>query len=298
MNKNNISPTGIMATFANIVSYLIGAYNNDNEFDVKKDFVDQITGYKKFLADQKWDPTTLTAEEITTFGGLKMAPDKDLFLIPPWLVEFLPENFEILATSPEDDREESYVKVGEIDREQLWNADTNEYGVTRYAIRAVSESDFKSNKGLMFSEALKLITDPNKDGMIMRLPNWQPDVFIRTQWPDENSKMTHPYLYVTSRFGCVPWKETVPEMFSCKWEVYQEDYYNEVVEEMKKQKEALFQKAVQQNMAANGGRGVNVEQIGKDLLEGLMQKPEEKNDGECDPELDATHPEQLEEVEK
>lgn len=298
MNKNNISPTGIMATFANIVSYLIGSYNKDNEFGVKKDFVDQITGYKKFLADQNWDPTTLTAEEITTFGGLKMAPDKDLFLIPPWLVEFLPENFEILVTSPEDDREESYVKVGEIDREQLWNADTNEYGVTRYAILAVSESDFKSNKGLMFSEALKLITDPNKDGMIMRLPNWQPDVFIKTQWPDEHSKMTHPYLYVTSRFGCVPWKETVPEMFNCKWEVYQEDYYNEVVEEMKKQKEALFQKAVQQNMAANGGRGVNVEQIGKDLLEGLMQKPEEKNNGECDPELDATHPEQLEEVEK
>ena len=275
MNKNNISPTGIMATFANIVSYLIGAYNKDNEFDVKKDFVDQVKGYKSFLADQNWNATTLTAEEITAFGGLRIAPDEDLFFIPPWLIEFLPEDFELISINPDPNGENDSVKAGEIDREKLWSVDTNDYGVTKYVIRAVSESDFKSNKGLMFSEALKLITDPNKNGMIMRLPNWQPDVFIKTQWPDENSKMTHPYLYVTSRFGCVPWKETVPEMFNCKWEVYQEDYYNEVVEEMKKQKEALFQKAVQQNLAANGGKGVNVEQIGKDLLEGLMQKPEE-----------------------
>ncbi len=295
MNKNNISPTGIMATFANIISYLIGSYNNNEDFDIKKEFVEQINGYRSVLSKAGWNPTLLTAEEITTFGGLKMAPDKDLFLIPPWLVEFLPENFEILATAPEDDREECYVKVGEIDREQLWNADTNEYGVTRYAIRAVSESDFKSNKGLMFSEALKLITDPNKGDMIMRLPSWQPDVFIKTQWPDKNSKMTHPYLYVTSRFGRVPWKETVPEMFSCSWEVYQEDFYKELVEEMKKQKEELFKKAVQENMnmSAGGGQAVNVEQIGKDLLEGLM-KPEEKNDGgECDAEIDATHPDEV-----
>lgn len=291
MNKNNISPTGIMATFANIVSFLIGAYNKDNEFDVKKDFVDQVKGYKNFLADQNWDATTLTAEEITAFGGLRIKPEEDLFFIPPWLVEFLPEDFQLIDIELGTN---AHVVVKDIDREKLWSTDTNDYGVTKYAIQAVSESDFKSNKGLMFSEALKLITDPNKVGMIMRLPNWQPDVFIKTQWPDDNSKMTHPYLYVTSRFGCVPWKETVPEMFSCNWEVYQEDYYNEVVEEMKKQKEELFQKAVQQNLAANGGRGVNVEQIGKDLLEGLMQKPEEKNDGcECDPEIDATHSDEV-----
>ena len=294
MNKNNISPTGIMATFANIVSFLIGAYNKDNEFDIKKDFVDQVKGYKNFLAEQNWDPTTLTAEEIIAFGGLRVSPKLNAFYLPPWLIEFLPDDFEVIDSFPAPDMEDFHVKAGEIDREKLWSTDTNDYGVTKYTIRAVSESDFKSNKGLMFSEALKLITDPNKDGMIMRLPNWQPDVFIKTQWPDENSKMTHPYLYVTSRFGCVPWKETVPEMFSCNWEVYQEDYYKELVEEMKKQKEELFQKAVQQNLAANGGKGVNVEQIGKDLLEGLMQKPEEKNDGgECDPEIDATHSDEV-----
>lgn len=57
----------------------------------------------------------------------------------------------------------------------------------------------------------------NKKGM--RLPNWQPDVVIRAQYPDFNSKMTAPYLYVESRFGLVPWKETNIELFSENWEV-------------------------------------------------------------------------------
>lgn len=58
-----------------------------------------------------------------------------------------------------------------------------------------------------------------KKGKGMRLPQWEEDVIIRAQYPDENSKMTHPYLYVKSRFGLVPWKETVVELFSDKWEV-------------------------------------------------------------------------------
>ena len=53
----------------------------------------------------------------------------------------------------------------------------------------------------------------------MRLPSWKEDVLIKVQYPDENSKMTHPYLYVESRFGCVPWKETMVELFSDQWEV-------------------------------------------------------------------------------
>lgn len=57
-----------------------------------------------------------------------------------------------------------------------------------------------------------------KSGKGMRLPHWSPDVVIRAQYPDEHSKMTAPYLYVESRFGCVPWKETMIELFSEKWE--------------------------------------------------------------------------------
>ena len=58
-----------------------------------------------------------------------------------------------------------------------------------------------------------------KTGKAMRLPRWSVDVMIKAQYPDENSKMTAPYLYVESRFGKVPWKETMIELFSEDWEV-------------------------------------------------------------------------------
>lgn len=58
-----------------------------------------------------------------------------------------------------------------------------------------------------------------KSGKSMRLPQWSGDVVIRAQRPDEHSKMTAPYLYVESRFGRVPWRETNIELFNEDWEV-------------------------------------------------------------------------------
>ena len=58
-----------------------------------------------------------------------------------------------------------------------------------------------------------------KHGKGMRLPAWSPDVTVRAQYPDEHSKMTAPYLYVQSRFGRVPWKETMIELFSEEWRI-------------------------------------------------------------------------------
>lgn len=76
-------------------------------------------------------------------------------------------------------------------------------------------------KGLTFWEAGKMICESSK--LAMRLPAWKEDVYVKIQVPDEYSKMTHPYLYVTSRFGKVPWKETYVEMFSEDWEVVERE---------------------------------------------------------------------------
>ena len=72
-----------------------------------------------------------------------------------------------------------------------------------------------TNSGLSFSDALQAL----KNGKGARLPKCSPDVVIRAQFPDEHSKMTAPYLYVESRFGRVPWKETFIELFSEEWEI-------------------------------------------------------------------------------
>ena len=71
---------------------------------------------------------------------------------------------------------------------------------------------------LSFGKAFDTIRmDTEKLGM--RLPSWKEDVIVRVQMPDANSKMTAPYLYVESRFGRVPWKETMIELFSKEWGV-------------------------------------------------------------------------------
>lgn len=64
-----------------------------------------------------------------------------------------------------------------------------------------------------FGGALEFV----KKGYGMRLPSWGEDVVVRAQFPDEHSKMTAPYLYVESRYGKVPWKETMIELFSENW---------------------------------------------------------------------------------
>ena len=77
---------------------------------------------------------------------------------------------------------------------------------------------FRGEKEMTFGKALDLIN--NKDKFLaMRLPQWKEDVKIMVQFPDEHSKMTAPYLYVESRFGCVPWIPTQIELLSENWEV-------------------------------------------------------------------------------
>lgn len=69
----------------------------------------------------------------------------------------------------------------------------------------------------MFSEAFEDLRAGHIDGF--RLQGWSQDVVIRLQVPDINSKMSHEYLYVESRFGKVPWMPTIVELFSTKYEV-------------------------------------------------------------------------------
>lgn len=68
-----------------------------------------------------------------------------------------------------------------------------------------------------FGEAFEQVKKGSCEGM--RLPQWSEDVIIKVQWPDKNSKMTAPYLYVESKYGKVPWKETMIELFSENWEL-------------------------------------------------------------------------------
>lgn len=77
--------------------------------------------------------------------------------------------------------------------------------------------DFGDAFSAIKDATLSKVANTNKKGM--RLPQWSPEVVIRVQASDEHSKMTAPYLYVESRYGRVPWRETNIELFSNEWEL-------------------------------------------------------------------------------
>lgn len=76
-----------------------------------------------------------------------------------------------------------------------------------------------SRFGKVFDLLCKFEKEKNRECYGMRLPEWKSDVVIRVQFPDEYSKMSAPYLYVESRFGRVPWKETYIELFAENWQL-------------------------------------------------------------------------------
>lgn len=77
-----------------------------------------------------------------------------------------------------------------------------------------------------FGEALTGL----KAGKAMARKGWNgKGIFIKAQFPDENSKMTAPYIYIDSSGlqtsnpdapkNCVPWLASQTDMFAEDWEV-------------------------------------------------------------------------------
>lgn len=88
-------------------------------------------------------------------------------------------------------------------------------GYVSWSPKDVFEEAYREISGLTFG----LAEEAAKKGYGFRLPQWSKDVVIRIQKPDANSKMTAPYMYVTSRFGLVPWNPTQIELLAENWEV-------------------------------------------------------------------------------
>jgi hypothetical protein len=90
-----------------------------------------------------------------------------------------------------------------------------EGGYVSWSPKETFENAYRKLDGLTFGLGLEAM----KMGLKIRLPYWAEDVFLSIQSPDAHSKMTAPYIYVTSRFGLVPWVATQIEIFSEKWQV-------------------------------------------------------------------------------
>ena len=80
-----------------------------------------------------------------------------------------------------------------------------------------------------FGEALTGL----KAGKAMARRGWNgKGIFIKVQFPDENSKMTAPYIYIDSSGlrtsnpdapkNCVPWLASQTDMFAEDWQIVKE----------------------------------------------------------------------------
>lgn len=70
---------------------------------------------------------------------------------------------------------------------------------------------------MKFEEALRAL----KDGMSITNENWNgKGMYLKVQYPDENNKMTLPYIYmVNANKENVPWLASQQDMFSNGWEI-------------------------------------------------------------------------------
>ena len=66
-----------------------------------------------------------------------------------------------------------------------------------------------------FSEALTAL----KAGKRIHGSNWPAGTYVALQLPDENSKMTIPYLYLHSEESNMPWLPMYGDMFTDEWAV-------------------------------------------------------------------------------
>lgn len=62
-----------------------------------------------------------------------------------------------------------------------------------------------------------LAIEAMKKGRKVKLSDWEDGSYVAIQFPDEDSKMSAPYFYISGRFGLVPWVPTFGEMFAEDW---------------------------------------------------------------------------------
>lgn len=88
-------------------------------------------------------------------------------------------------------------------------------GYASWTPKDVFEASYNLVSHMNFGDAMYYM----KAGAAVRLPIWGEGVMIRAQFPDTHSKMTHPYLYIESPHGMVPWSPTHIELLREDWEL-------------------------------------------------------------------------------
>jgi hypothetical protein len=140
---------------------------------------------ERFIGVKEIKAKPMTRQEYNDYRGWEL-PEDENGADPGYLVEYIDGG---QTNHPGHDGYISWSPAGVFDR----------------AYRAVT--------GMTFGLAIEAM----KKGHKVRLHHWKGDVFLSIRNPSALSEMTHPYIYVTSRFGLVPWVATQVEMLAEDW---------------------------------------------------------------------------------
>lgn len=118
------------------------------------------------------------------------------------------------------------IRRGHLGRPLVLRTGSEEVQHLLEAVVALEESGLEeekrvnTNRLMGFSEALLYL----KSGSAVTRKNWNgKGQYLRLQVPDENSKMTLPYIYITTVGGeRVPWLASQTDLLSNDWQLYEE----------------------------------------------------------------------------
>ena len=71
---------------------------------------------------------------------------------------------------------------------------------------------------MKFEEALKAL----KEGKKIHKVGWKKDIYLAAQFPDEHSKMNHPYIYISLFGENTPYPPNFLNIFVDDWEIYED----------------------------------------------------------------------------
>jgi hypothetical protein len=131
---------------------------------------------------------------------------------------------EILRQLEEMQRQSQPKQTGELSKHDDYIKAVKNYKKNMNKVRYMENMEKSSY--ITFSKVLEMMKKYRQHNLRFRRTGWNgKDMYITLQCPDENSKMTQPYIYMkTADDNLVPWVASQTDLLAEDWEQLPENY--------------------------------------------------------------------------
>jgi hypothetical protein len=129
-------------------------------------------------------------------------------------------NWDFILPRYTDKQKEEFLKEIQKKRQEL-QKEVKDYEKNMNKVRYMEKSSY-----ITFSTVLEMMKKYRQHNLRFRRTGWNgKDMYITLQCPDENSKMTQPYIYMkTADDNLVPWVASQTDLLAEDWEQLPENY--------------------------------------------------------------------------